>query len=114
MTRLRRRNAIQSSKQILVGSYGLRALSPLKPGQERCPACQQGASVTSSGRLHAHRDADGLDCPQRLRDGTPVHLDEVPAVALPEKRTGRCHTCDRPVSGERHYCGPCLSKRGSL
>lgn len=25
--------------------------------------------------------------------------------------TGLCHQCDRPVSGERRFCGPCLAKR---
>lgn len=25
--------------------------------------------------------------------------------------TGRCHECDRPVSGERRFCGPCLARR---
>lgn len=25
--------------------------------------------------------------------------------------TGHCHTCDRPISGERRYCGPCLARR---
>lgn len=25
--------------------------------------------------------------------------------------TGHCHTCDRPVSGERRYCGPCAAAR---
>ena len=23
--------------------------------------------------------------------------------------TGRCHDCDRPVSGERRFCGRCLA-----
>ena len=23
---------------------------------------------------------------------------------------GRCHDCNRTVSGERRYCGPCLAK----
>lgn len=25
--------------------------------------------------------------------------------------TGRCHTCDRAISGERRFCGRCMSKR---
>lgn len=25
--------------------------------------------------------------------------------------TGYCHTCDRPVTGERRYCGPCMAER---
>lgn len=44
------------------------------------------------------------------------------AVAVIEKRpiaggnntlpaTGRCHECDRAISGERRFCGRCMSKR---
>lgn len=25
--------------------------------------------------------------------------------------TGSCHECERPVSGERRFCGRCMSKR---
>lgn len=25
--------------------------------------------------------------------------------------TGRCHECERPVSGERRFCGRCMAKR---
>jgi hypothetical protein len=39
--------------------------------------------------------------PSRLKTGN-----DLPA-------TGRCHTCDRAVSGERRYCGPCLARRGT-
>lgn len=27
--------------------------------------------------------------------------------------TGRCHSCDRVISGERRYCGPCLAGRSA-
>lgn len=38
----------------------------------------------------------------------------VPIVAGGSNRlpaTGECHECERPVSGERRFCGPCMSKR---
>lgn len=25
--------------------------------------------------------------------------------------TGHCHSCDRAISGERRFCGPCLARR---
>ncbi|UQS95163.1 nucleic acid-binding protein [Pseudanabaena phage Pam4] len=25
--------------------------------------------------------------------------------------TGRCYSCDRPVTGERRFCGPCAAER---
>ena len=25
--------------------------------------------------------------------------------------TGACHGCERPVSGERRFCGPCMARR---
>lgn len=34
-----------------------------------------------------------------------------PATPNRVKATGRCHTCDKAVSGERRYCGKCLAKR---
>lgn len=43
----------------------------------------------------------------------PVVVAERPQVkggnTLPA--TGHCHECDRPVTGERRFCGRCLSKR---
>lgn len=48
-----------------------------------------------------------------------VNLTELPPVVMrpsPRSRavTGHCHACDRPVSGERRFCGPCLASRGRL
>jgi hypothetical protein len=32
-------------------------------------------------------------------------------LGAPGMVDGHCHDCDRKVSGERLYCGPCLTKR---
>lgn len=113
---------------------GITTKMPAVPeGKVRCSSCFQPVSLTSAGQLRAHRDADGIDCPQRIHL-TGERLDVVappvvlPPVSTPPARkpstspsrsrknerkvvTGHCHTCDRRVSGERLYCGPCLAKR---
>lgn len=33
------------------------------------------------------------------------------AATEPVRRTGRCHTCDRKITGERAYCARCLAAR---
>ena len=58
--------------------------------------------------------------PKPRREIDPELLAKALAVdpALDERRgsnalpaTGRCHTCDRAISGERRYCGRCLAGR---
>lgn len=34
----------------------------LRDGQQRCPACRNGSSVTSRGYLRRHKDLFGFDC----------------------------------------------------
>lgn len=45
-----------------------------------------------------------------------INWDEVAAIDIKSSNanhlpvTGRCYDCNRRVSGERRYCGPCLNK----
>lgn len=90
----------------------------LKPGQHRCPVCRNAVGVTPvTGVLRKHLDLFGHDCWNKAlsvgvpRDAQPVEV-EAP-VTVRDGNTlrpkGRCYECDRPVSGERKFCGACLA-----
>lgn len=118
MSRLRRAKSIERAKKILAGSYGERTAAPLKPGQVRCALCGRGTTLTPNGKLRAHRDADGVACPHRPQGFEPSGTFVAPPVVLPTPHgerflpaTGRCHECDKPITGERRYCGRCLARR---
>lgn len=69
------------------------------------------------GRLREPTQREPLD-PKMPRD-LARRLAHEAAVTLPRNGTrlsptGRCHDCDRPVSGERRFCGPCLTEHGRL
>lgn len=94
-----------------------------RPGKDtvRCFVCDQITRMTpKSGRLAKHLDGDGNVCPNRDPNQKRVVLTELPPVSLPyngraprdvkNRRTGFCHSCDQPITGERVYCGPCLAK----
>lgn len=73
-----------------------KADKPMKP-----PAQRRSTKVIDDDALDAAKselDATAAD-PARLTTGNTL-----PA-------TGHCHTCDRAVTGERRYCGPCLARR---
>lgn len=94
---------------------------PLKTGA--CPSCFRVIAVNPSGLRRQHRDDNRVVC---LGSGVRVVPERVPAEVLsaarivipkgrPEQRrpspTGRCHECDRRITGERLYCGPCAAGR---
>lgn len=104
---------------------------PLPDGKVRCPSCGQVTSLTPRGHLRRHDDGAGVECPQRVwrgeRDG-PVP--KAPPVVIPPmgsppgsgakpkpkptKPGGprMCQLCEeRPVTGERRYCGRCAATR---
>ncbi len=125
------RNVVLSSKHVATRK------AVLKPGQVECPVCRKGVTPIDTKRIRRHRDLWGDDCPNRQLQ--PASVDpavlasalaeaERRAMELAEARaaarlrpptkarerkvvTGRCHTCDRPITGERIYCGPCLATR---
>lgn len=76
-----------------------------------------------SGRVK-HRKRGPIDYRRTRRREPPRPTIELDVELLAELRTpregsrlpatGRCHTCDRAVSGERRYCGPCAAKRDSV
>lgn len=49
------------------------------------------------------------DLDRAAQEGTVPRLVGLGTNTLPA--TGRCHECDRPVSGERRFCGRCMAKR---
>lgn len=90
------------------------------PGARLGPQSRGGRSVYQSGtRVRGDRKAK----PERERPAPEIDREAMSRVlaeppSLIEHRgpqgleaTGRCHTCERPVSGERRYCGRCLANR---
>lgn len=116
-----------------------RAPKPLEPGA--CPQCSRVIGITPSGRRRMHRDLEGRDCTgSGVRVGeeaVPAEVLSAARIVVPERRqpvrekpgadprerarpkraltkpspTGHCHTCDRAITGERIYCGPCAAAR---
>lgn len=111
MPRLRTSLQIRRRKPIYKGTPF--PLTVLADGQVRCPSCNQPVTLTPSGRLRKHGDREGADCPQRLHEGRPLDdgITFPPVVVDRPTPTGCCHDCDRPVTGERLYCGRCLAVR---
>ena len=102
----------------------------LKPGQARCPACRNGAGITSETRLRSHSDLFGTPCGNRVRslewapiEAPPVHLPP-PAVGEAAQRVRRARQepsridagsicqgpgCGKWLPGERKLCGRCYA-----
>lgn len=92
-----------------------------------CPRC--GKRVTPhDGRIRAHSSPRGVPCRGGWLEPVKVPLPPVtfPTRPAPPVRravvsegrpdaervaTGRCHDCDRRISGERRYCGRCAARR---
>lgn len=103
----------------------------LKPGQVRCHACRNAATLNPSGDYRQHRDLfDGpcdakrpqsvtpIELPPVLHRGQPVTL-RLDRGASPSgkgggvRAWGECETCGALVTGERRFCGLCLAERMS-
>lgn len=71
---------------------------PAKP-----PRAKRTATIDEEALAQAKRELAAIaDHPEVLGRGSNV----LPA-------TGLCHTCERPISGERRFCGPCLARRSA-
>lgn len=96
-------------------------------GKVVCPSCGGRAKPRGENRIGAHPAPWGVACTRRLLK-VPELADvqvSIPERGRPPGRTtraaepdrpygsltGHCHTCDKPIVGDRLYCGPCLSKR---
>lgn len=108
-----------------------RPLSKLGPGHVRCPCGASVGLTMRSRRLRAHRDPQGAECPlgglpwgttgtpdpETLAEATRMLTERLkrPLAEVDDVRrlppTGRCHGCDRPVTGERRLCGSCAARR---
>ena len=47
----------------------------------------------------------------RPTDPPPVVIGTNPDDTRRKKPCGRCHDCQRPISGERRLCGVCAARR---
>lgn len=93
MTRLNRRHG-----HALFGTGAkVKELRPVKPVKER-----RRPEIDADALAAALADLDAKASQPRpvVTGGANV----LPAV-------GRCHECDKPVTGERRYCGRCMSRR---
>jgi hypothetical protein len=96
---------------------GDQPLTPLLSNQVRC-ICGKGVTLTRNGNLRKHKSPQGDECPI-VTYGTVIELAEVPHVNINGDRcrlspSGQCYDCNKPVSGERRFCGQCLRERGRL
>lgn len=83
----------------------VRKVTGLRPKARPRPKREKKAVVVSIAALSAAK----------------AELDEAAAVGQVPKyvgrgtnirpATGRCHECDKPVSGERRFCGRCMARR---
>ena len=124
---------------MIAGNYRLEVAPPrvIPEGMVRCGVCRNFASLTPGGRLRKHRDLFGLDCWNRVPEGTGPPLDAPPPVVLPplpnppkgprEKNVpqvrldratgnrrrpdGRCFECEKPIPPGRRLCGKCMAGR---
>ena len=112
------RHAQRGGKPIASSNPGYRSQTAIPApdvpeGRLRCEVCRNHASLTPRGNLYAHRDLFGYPCGNKRPPGAVVQPVAVPPLldggVLSPK--GRCYECDRPVSGERKFCGQCLRKR---
>ena len=82
-----------------------------------CPECGRKVTQGDDGRLQRHKARSGAPCRRRF---VSVNVEApAPTVAAPASAgglpvTGECHTCGKPLPGERRYCGQCLRKRGRM
>ena len=123
---------------VLAGRTVISRKAVLRPGQVECPVCRAAVTPIDGTRLRRHRDLFKHACQNLLVDYAQVSP-EVIAAALAEseraalayaeeaakpkaerkrkayerKATGRCRECDRQITGERWYCGPCVATRDS-
>lgn len=89
-----------------------------------CPRCGAQARIASDNRLRAHRAPSGTPCPRRIVSAAV--LPAAPPVVIPQPTrtapsvaseragrcaTGSCHECGKAVTGERWFCGSCMSRR---
>lgn len=92
-------------------------------GKVVCPTCGGRANPRGENEIGAHKTPWGQSCTRRVLKtnvmAPPVVLprapqdptDRVPAQRVRRVVTGRCHECDKPITGERQFCGRCLSRR---
>lgn len=128
-------NGPRTGRVRVLGEMKTVRLPDLAEGQVECPVCRRGVLPLDEYRIRRHRDLFGHQCYNTSHGGMPdmdisAMVDWVRAQAPPEKEpeppavprppqryvrtvcTSRCHTCDRPVTGERRFCGPCAANRG--
>jgi hypothetical protein len=131
----------EGRKRILTGRTVTYRLPVLAQGQVECPVCRRPQMPMSNGSLRKHRDLFGHPCgnkgtglvdrteqvaealaeaeraEQERRAQERLREDAAPRKRMPGRYkrttvTGRCHVCDRPVTGERRLCGPCFADPG--
>lgn len=115
--------------------------APLVEGKVRCAGCGTLTSVTKTGKLRRHSDADGVPCPHlaTYTTGPLIDRDNLPPVVIPKQPRERprpreprtqpaapepeelsrldggssCVDCGRWLPGERSVCGRCWVHRNA-
>lgn len=107
---------------------------PRPLAENACPTCHRPIGINPSGRRRKHRFAgevctgSGVMVGAQLPHIDPELLNEALTGTAPQQRMpgdrvrveadgrykpvkGYCYECERPVTGERRFCGPCLAAR---
>ena len=81
-------------------------------GRKRCQLCGKWLKPRDDGTFRTHKDqATGSQCPGSTTTKPHAHRRMEFPSHKHDSPNGKCHECDRPVSGERKLCGRCLAKR---
>lgn len=117
----RKRNA---SGQVITAF--VRIPKPLEDGKVRCNGCMAVVALTPNGHLRKHRTPAGEDCAYQATYATPIPLDELPPVDLPNPprqkprardgsnawQDGECKHCGKWLPNGRTVCGYCMATKG--
>lgn len=67
--------------------------------------------IDQDALAEAKADLDRAAVQLAVRSGDPLAGRRVSRKRKGRKATGRCLDCDRRVSGQREFCGPCAARR---